>query len=347
MKRLLKWTFGPLFLLIIGLIAPVGYIELACRPNDNPSEYASILPPEHHRPEGRTLLTYPEWHIVHAYDDYARVIRTGDPHDYRFLSSIAGFWSSLCSLSNASGPHGGFPTEFKSTVYTIGISFTAELLVKALYEESIGRIATWIRGDARAPLDNTMAEQAAEYAAFLRQIPWYRWDFQSDAAVLAENSSDLFRDRERRFAGGLEYGAKAQYAKVIAAAVANLEPDALRLRMVLTGIDTETLGTFQDVNVIAQHAEGIEIDTPRYRILTDLLLQWAKAGAQFVEIAGNDDILFTVTSNTPTLDGALYSFTRQGYGDTRHLILLPVRDLAETLRGLDEQGLTLEHIHDY
>jgi hypothetical protein len=23
------------------------------------------------RPEGRTLMTYPEWHIVHAYEDYA------------------------------------------------------------------------------------------------------------------------------------------------------------------------------------------------------------------------------------------------------------------------------------
>ncbi|MEO9896271.1 MAG: hypothetical protein ABJF05_07845 [Paracoccaceae bacterium] len=347
MKRFLRWTIGLPLVFIIGLLMPVGYIELACRPDGNTSDYAAILPPEHHRPEGRTLLTYPEWHIVHAYDDYARVISTGDPHDYRYLSSIGGFWSSLCSLSSASGPHGGFPTEFKSTVYTIGISFTAELLMKALYEESIGRIATWIRGDTRAPLDDIMATQAAEYALFLRQVPWYQWDFNRDAAVLTDSASDIFRDRERRFAGGLEYRVKASYADVIAAAVANMEPDALRLRMIITGMNPDELGTFEDVNVVAQRQEGVEIDTPRYRILTDLLLQWAKAGGDFVEIAGNDDILITVTSNAPTLNGALYSFARQGYGDTRHLILLPVSDLAETLRGFDGQALTLEHIHDY
>jgi hypothetical protein len=347
MKRFLKRTIGLLLVCIIGLLAPVGYIELACRPDGNTSDYAAILPPEHHRPEGRTLLTYPEWHIVHAYDDYARVISTGDPHDYRYLSSIGGFWSSLCSLSSASGPHGGFPTEFKSTVYTIGISFTAELLMKALYEESIGRTATWIRGDTRAPLDDIMATQAAEYALFLRQVPWYQWDFSRDAAVLTDSASDIFRDRERRFAGGLEYGVKASYADVIASAIANMEPDALRLRMIITGMNLDELGAFEDVNVIAQRQEGVEIDTPRYRILTDLLLQWAKAGGEFVEIAGNDDILITVTSNAPILNGALYSFARQGYEDTRHLILLPVSDLAETLRGYDGQALTLEHIHDY
>lgn len=347
MKRFLKWTGCLLLIFVLGLVAPVGYIELACRPSGQASEYSSILPPEHRRPEGRTLLTYPEWYIVHAYDDYARVIRTGDPHDYRYLLSIGGFWSTLCSLSTASGPHGGFPTEFKSTVYTIGISFTAELLMKALYEESIGRVATWIRGDTRAPLDDIMAQQAAEYAKFLRQVPWYRWDFKRDAAVLAEEASEVFRDRERRLAGGLEYRAKASYANAIAAAVANMEPDALRLRMIVTGMSVDEFDAFEDVNVIAQRQEGVEIDTPRYRALTELLLQWAQAGGDFVEIAGNDDILFTVTANTPTLNEALYSFARQGYGDTRHLILLPVRDLAETLRGLEGRGLSLEHIHDY
>jgi hypothetical protein len=347
MKRFLKRVGGALLLLVIGLLAPVGYIELACRPVDGASDYLAILPPEHHRAEGRTLLTYPEWHIVHAYDDYAKVISTDDPHDYRFLPSIGGFWTSLCSLSKASGPHGGFPTEFKSTVYTIGVSFTAELLAKALYEETVGRVSTWVRGENRAPLDDLTARQAAQYAQFLRQVPWYQWDFTRDAAALSDGATEVFRDRERRFAVGLEYRAKARYANMIAAAVANMEPDALRLRMIVSGLSADDLAAFDDVNIIATHPDGIEIDTPRYRELTGLLLQWAKSGGDFVEIAGNDDILFTVTSDVTQLDEALYSFGRQGYNDTRHLILLPVSDLAETLRGADERGLALEHIHDY
>lgn len=347
MRRFLKRVGQALLLLVVGLLAPVGYIELACRPDNIPSEYVAILPSEHHRPEGRTLLTYPEWHIVHAYDDYAKVISAGEPHDYAYVPAIAGFWSSLCSLSKASGPHGGFPGEFKSTAYTIGVSFTAELLAKALYEETIGRVATVIRGETRAPLDDLTAQQAEQYAQFLRQIPWYKWDFLQDAAALEINATDAFRDRERQFAVGLEYGVKTRYAAVIASAVANMEPDALRLRMIVTGLGADDLSAFDGVNVIATRDAGIEIDTPRYRALTQILSQFAIAGGDFVEIAGNDDILFTVTSDVTQLEETLYSFARQGYGDTRHLILLPVNDLANALRQLDERGLTLEHIHDY
>ena len=41
--------------------------------------YTPIVPEADRRPESRTLLTYPEWHIVHAYDDYAAVIRHRRP----------------------------------------------------------------------------------------------------------------------------------------------------------------------------------------------------------------------------------------------------------------------------
>lgn len=347
MMKFLKRLGLLLMVVVVGLLSPIGYVELACRPDGQPSDYVAILPDEHQRAEGRTLLTYPEWHIVHAYDDYARVISDGDPHDYRYLSSIGGFWTSLCSLSGASGPHGGFPTEFKQTIYTIGVSFTAELLAKALYEETVGRVTTLMRGETRSPLDDLSATQATQYSQFLRQVPWYQWDFTRDSAALSDSKTDVLRDRERRVALGLEYATKAKYAKVIAAAVANMEPDALRLRMIVTGLDRATLNGYEDVVVIGQREEGVEIDTPRYRALTVLLSQMAQAGGDFVEIAGNDDILFSVTSDDPDLDDALYSFGRQGYGDTRHLVLLRVSDLAEALRGMDGQALRLEHIHDY
>lgn len=347
MKRLFKWLGLALIALIVGLLAPVGYIELACRPNGLADEYISILPPDHHRPEGRTLLTYPEWHIVHAYDDYARVISTKDPHDYQFLRSIGGFWSSLCSLSQASGPHGGFPSEFKQTAYTIGVSFTAELLAKASYEETIGRVFTWLRGQQHAPLDELSAKQATQYSQFLRQIPWYRWDFTSDVAALSDAATPVWRDRERQFALGVEYRVKARYAQLISSALANMKPDALRLRMIVKGVSAEQLNALNDVEVIAQRPEGIEIDTPRYRALTHLLMQMAQAGAEFTEVAGNDDIMFTATSDDRNLDAALYSFARQGYGDTRHLVLVKVTELANMLRGIKTQDLRLEHIHDY
>jgi hypothetical protein len=315
-----------------------------CRPQGTPLSHDPLVGADWQRPEGRTLLTYPEWHIVHAYADYAEVIRTGDPHDYGFLSSIAGFWSSTCALSKASGPHGGFPWETKQMVYTIGVSFTAELLAKAAYEETVGRLFTALRGD-RTPLDDLSARQAADYAVFLQQVPWYKWDFIRDAGELDSAATSALRDRERRFALGFEYRAKAAYAEVIAAAVAAVGEDQLRLRAVVTGLTPEVLAALPDVQVIETLPEGVVIEAPRYRVFTRLAEAIAAAGGDFVEIAGNDDILFTMVTDRAGAEGALHSFARQGNPGYRHLVLLPVADLAEALRALPDGAL--EHVHDY
>lgn len=345
-----RWLWRVLLLVVLlvaGLLAPVGYNELACIPRERPQDYTAILPPEHHRPESRTLLTYPEWHIVHAYDDYAQVISAGDPHEFGYLRAIGGFWSSLCSLSHASADHGGFPWETKQMVYVIGVSFTAELLAKAAYEETLGRLATWLRGAARAPLDDLSADQARAYAAFLQQVPWYKWDFAADAAALSTNDTGSLRDAERRIALGLEYRAKAGYAQVIEGAVAQVGADALTLWMIVTGIDAQALAALDGVTVVGARPEGTEIETPRYRELTHLLAKMSAQGAEFVEIAGNDDILFTAISEGAEIPGAIHAFARQGHGDMRHLVLMKVADLAERLRGMGQGGLTLEHVHDY
>ncbi len=349
MSFLLRWV-KRLFLLaliaVIGLMTPIIYVETACRGTPVTDTYTPILAEPDRRAESRTLLTYPEWHIVHAYDDYAEVITRGDPHDFNFLSSITGFWTSLCALSQTAASHGGVPWETKQMVYTIGVSFSAELLLKAAYEETIGRAATLVRGQTRAPLDDLSAKQAGVYATFLQQVPWYKWDFAVDVAALGQTATFTFRDQERRLALGLEYRAKAAYAKLIEAAVAGVGADALTMRVIVTDIEPDALAQMAGVQVIAERAEGVEIETPRYRAFTDLARQLAGQGANFVEIAGNDDILYTAITEGADDPGALHTFARQGNAGYRHLMLVKVADLAESLRNPD-QATQIEHIHDY
>ena len=350
MKRLWTWVKRVgvvLLLLVAGLLAPVAWVETMCRGDKVQTPYAALLPPAEHRVESRTLLTYPEWHIVHAYDDYAEVIRTGNPHEFGFFKSIAGFWSSLCVLNETASGVGDVDSATKQMVYVIGVSFTAELMVKAAYEETIGRLFAWQRGAGRAPLDDLSAVQAADYAAFLQQVPWYRWHFREDAEALRQAATGNLRDRERRFALGLEYGAKAAYADLIARAVAATGFDELRLRMVVSGKPAEDLAAYDGITIGETIPEGIVIETPRYRILTHLLQSMALDGWQFREIAGNDDILFTALSDQPGHQDAIVSLPRQGYGDFRHLVLVKVTELADQIRNLAASGARLEHVHDY
>ena len=347
LARLFKRLLQIALIAVLLLALPVGYVEFACRPSAGNDTYAPLLPPDARRPEARTLLTYPEWHIVHAYDDYARVISEEDPHAFGFFRAIGQYWSSLCTLSNETAAMGGIDGETRRMVYVIGVSFTVEMALKAAYEETIGRLFAALREEERAPLDTLSAEQAAQYAAFLQQTPWYKWNFRRDIAALEAARTNSLRDNERRFALGAEYSVKAAYAGAIADAVAATGPDELTLRMIVTGATAEDLASLSGVSVIAPRDEGIEIETIRYRALTLLMDDLAAKGVDFVEIAGNDDIMLTVLSPDPQLTGALMSLPRQGYGDTRHLLLVKVTNLAEILRTIESGPVRLEHVHDY
>jgi hypothetical protein len=340
--RLIKTALWALLLLVLGLASPILYTETMCRPQGQATPYTPILPETDRRPESATLLTWPEWQIVHAYEDYAHVITTADPHAYAFLPEIGSFWSSLCTLSIASGPHGGVPWEAKQMLYTIGTSFTLELGLKAAYEETLGRLATLIRGPQRAELDDVTAGMATDYAAFLYQVPWYRWNFTRDAETLSANPAPGFRNWERRTAIGLEFRAKSAYAGVIAAAVAATGFDELTMRSVVTGMTPEALAQVTGIAVVETLPQGVIVETPRYQAFTDLALKLAIQGATFVEIAGNDDVMFTTLSDNATEPGALMDMARQGFGDYRHMYLIKVADLSKALL---KGGI--EHIHDY
>lgn len=343
--RILLWLGGVLLAAVLGLTAPVLWVETMCRGSAVPEAHTPLA--HETRPAIRTLLTYPEWHIVHAYDDYAEVIRTGDPHDFGFLRAIRDFWSSDCTLTRESAALGPIDGETRTTIAVIGVSFTLEMALKAAYEETLGRVATWVRGPRHSPLDDLSARQAAGYARFLEQVPWYRYDFRADAAALDAANTGTFRDRERALALGIEHRVRALYADAIAGAVAATGYDDLTLQMVVEGLPPEVLAATPGVSVLGPVGNGWEVETPRYAALTAILFDWAGQGGRFLDMAGNDRILFTAISDRAQEPGALLDLPRQGHGDTRHLFLVPVPALAEVLRGLPARGLTLEHIHDY
>ena len=188
MRRLVKILATLTIVLLFLLALPVLIVETACRGTSVAQNRPSyITAPSDHRPEARTYLTYPEWHIVYAYEGYAEALKNGNPQDFPYAKSVFGFWSSLCALTKEADTLGKAGFNAKSTIYTIGVSFTLEMAAKALYEETIGRIASWA---GPSPQDETEAEMAAEYAEFLQQIPWYKFDFDAWVEKLRQAPTD-------------------------------------------------------------------------------------------------------------------------------------------------------------
>jgi predicted TIM-barrel fold metal-dependent hydrolase len=227
-------------------------------------------------------------------------------------------------------------------IHTIGVSFTAEMIAKAAYEETIGRVTAWLRGSRKTPQDQVVAEMAADYAQFLRQTPWYEYPFTREARELwAAPVDHAVRGWERRFGIGLEFQAKAA-----------TEPAQLRIRSIVTGLDAAVLSQIRDVTVIRQHHGGLEIETPRYAAFTQILTEIARRGGAIREIAGNDEIMASVTVG----DGAapivqhgilILRQKRDGIPGDRLLVNVRVPQLAAFLRAYPPGDPGLEHVFDY
>ena len=120
-------------------------------------------------------------------------------------------------------PHGLEPgdvgLDYKVMLYTIGLSFAAEMGMKGAHERTIGRLTAWLRGPKRTPEDEFALAMADDYAAFLRQTPWFEypfasklWQFWTRTPVSLRNP---IRSLERRISLSGELAVKIVYAKLI------------------------------------------------------------------------------------------------------------------------------------
>lgn len=353
--RLFKRLLLAVLLLLILMSVPVGYVELFCRAYPDQAAYDPLITTsEFQRAEANSYLTYPEWHIVYAYEGLANVLETGDEHQFGYISSVTGFWSSFCDLNRTANRHGGGDISTRGTVHTIGVSFTFEMAMKALYEETLGRLFAFIRGPEKTPQDSYSAETATEYAQFLQQVPWYKYDFDASVRQLWEQPmTEPVRGWERRLALGGEWTAKSAYAKVIAGAVEASGKAQLRIRSVILGMSPDVLSAITGVEVIDSVAEGVVIESPRYRMFTKILRNIAVAGGDVIEIAGNDEIMVSLIEpdqavESPIVLGELISrIDRDGFDGNRILVSVRVDELSLFLRVLSASDRVLEHIYDY
>ena len=354
--RVLKWTALALVLGVVVLLSPVAYVETFCRADTAEQNYQPLITdPAFQRAEANSYLTYPEWHIVYAYEGLAKTLETTDEYAFDYSASIAGFWRSFCALNQQANRHGSGDFNTRATIHVIGVSYTLELLMKAAYEETIGRLFAVIRGPQKTPQDLYAARMAADYAKFLQQVPWYKYDFETAKAELwAEPVPSLLRGWERRLALGGEFSAKTAYAGVIASAVEASGVAILRIRSVVGGLDAAALGSIEGVEVVGQTPGGIVIETPRYRIFTHILEAITENGGMIVEIAGNDDIMLSAVGwDDPDLHvlkhgSILTRIPRDGHdGSARWLIGIKVAEIGPALAEIKANGLELEHIYDY
>lgn len=340
-------------LIAASILAPLSYIEGTCGSpiaGFTPTARTPILPAPDRRAEARTWLTYPEWHIVYSADALGRHLASGrPPSGYPYLSDIGGFWKSYCTLNRVTANLAD-AGDAKVMIYTIGISFTWELGIKALYENTVGRLAEGLSGWTSAD-DRYAARVQQLYGHFMHETPWYAFPFGT--ALVAEwrtSEPNLFlRHWERRLALSAEYGVKTGYAKLIGAASgATLGRDQLTLRFVTIGDPSSVDPRLRRVRALP--AGRFVIEAPRYAQLTELLLKLSETSTRIVEIAGNDDVFVTVLAPDKTLiEGTRLLDMKLGDrpGWRRVGVSVKAHEVLPVIRHSRAAGASIEHVYDY
>src|SRR5437016_11920541 len=243
-------------------------------------------------------------------------------------------------------------------IYIIGISYSTEYAIKGFYENTIGRVFEWIRGEARTPQDDYARKVLQDYAAFLYTIPWYKYPFREKLdglmAISAPTSSPL-RTWERDFALGAEYFIKVGYASLIQKALdAGNDDEPRDIMFAVATLPPEVLAKEPRIKPMrALTPQWQLVQAPRYKALSEILQGLLDRGFGLAEIAGNHDILITVIAP----DGAklnikdtaeLFSLQLDAKPGFRRAGLKARNDrLVDINRDLNSRCAVIVHFYDY
>ena len=239
----------------------------------------------------------------------------------------------------------------------IGTSHTIEHAIQWAYENTVGRLTEATAG-GRTAADDYQAQAAADYAAFLDQVPWYQFPYaEKRAGLLAlapTAGDDRVRTTERKWAFALAYSIKQGYADLIKSALAATSDAALLdIHVWAKGPVAEATRNEPDTALERDmNADGTVFVTKRYQVFTDMIPRLIAKGVSFVEIGGNDEILVSVLSKdtvtAPEGSRTLFAYALPADPAQRRTgLTVAVRRLHTVVPALLASGARLEHVYDY
>ncbi|EMY79341.1 D-arabinono-1,4-lactone oxidase [Leptospira weilii serovar Ranarum str. ICFT] len=296
------------------------------------------------RNEDQTFLTLPEWYIVFSSDEYANFLKHSPPSQFPYFGSISQFWKIYGRVIVKTWNSYEFNWGYHLMINVIGISYSGELFLKALYENSIGRFTEWVAGSGELSpemkVEGYMQFIARDYTDFVRLRPWYEYPFYSKFKEFwtiqdGENTS-LIRRFERRMFFSAELLVKAAYGKLI-------------------GMGTESVyepETFEVKAWVKENGKSRIQSIPRYEAFTQTVPKLVKKNISFVEIAGNRQILLTLIvpleTNIRDSETVLYEWKILTEPNLKRVALIaPVSRLHEILMKAEANGFKLDHIFDF
>ena len=312
--------------------------------------------PDYVRPFDNAYLSLPEWYIVYSADEYAAVLHDSLPSHFSYAGARRDYWKQYDAVLALTATSSHNNADYITVLRVIGWSFTAENVVKGIYESTIGRASEWVAGGTQVAEDVYAADVAKKYAVFIYDYPWYDFPYFTyfKGVWTLDNQHDYtwkedVRRFERKIFLSLEYGIKSVYSSVIRFATHakfGVQDDIVYAVVTRDGGKTREL-------ISAAHYQPFT----RY-LLKELEQESNNPGFRIIDISGNDTITLTyrdktdapvVASSTEIArDAEVVSMTA---GEPLYLdritVLVRVADIPAIYRALKAQNSVIDHFYDY
>lgn len=317
-----------------------------------------VTPAEHLRPADQTFLTYPEWFLVHSPAEIADYAHTRTTTTFPYMSHIRQLWQSYGVIYDQINDHFPLNTGYHVMIWVIGVSTTVEYSLKALYETVVGRLTNPPQSLVTTDEDKFNARFTQDYVNFIRELPWYEFNFTSRIPQLLSNTSFFgpyfLRKCERKYMLLTELLVKAGYGYLIKLGTKASYDEALLTTAVVVDKAPITSLPIATTLVKTDSNSSALLLVPRYEAFHPAASALAQRGAIFREVAGNNSaILLTLLTPDdwkPTKTNLRLVFTQPIVtrpGTKRVALVTTVRQLAPTLRYIHNQGIRIEHVYDY
>jgi len=298
---------------------------------------APLTPAKDVRPADQTFLTFPEWFLVFSPNEQAAYFTRHTATTFPFMAHTAQIWESYNIVSTQIKEDFPVNKGYHFMIWVIGSSASAEYSIKAWYETLIGRITD--TKEVNTEEDRFNADFTKNYVDFIRDRPWYEYNFGQQLARLWTDvplaGSNIIRKAERRYMLTSELLVKYGYGKLIGLGTKQIYNEALPTTAVL--IDKDSLCYLHRYDRFAPEA-----------------LALAEQGHTFREIAGNTSaILITVlvpAGNSIPAASTIKLFEQPVASDRtlkRVAIATPVANLANLLKLLNSRNAAIEHVFDF
>jgi hypothetical protein len=311
-----------------GLVIPKEWLRINTR---------SQTPKPDIRPADQTFLTYPEWFLVFSPEEQANYFESRTATTFPFMSHTSQIWEGYKIVNDQIS--GNFPANpgYHFMIWVIGTSASVEYSIKAWYETIIGRMT-----DTKRPLadeDKFNAKFTQDYVDFIKDRPWYEFDFGRRLkdlwTVTPFWGEHFFRKIERRYILTSELSVKYVYGKLIGLGTKQIYNEALPRTAVLLNNDSL-------------------VYLPRYDRFAKNAIDLAEKGYAFKEIAGNNSAILLsvlVPKNIDLkFDSAQTVFVQPVSSDMkikRIVLATPVTSITNLLLQLKKEGIKIEHVFDY